>query len=641
MKKIIISIFALIFAFVNVGMAEDGYLKFNKETELKGKIFYEGEIYQIIFSAEIYKFKLGEDVYEIGVNAMNNVEKILVKPLNKEQDKNKFVEKNDDGTIHIDLSAVGDIDEKIKIVSEDQKTIVSISSKSKIDLNKSILGNNFRLIIPNCITIYYDINKLTNYSSKQQKQEINSKQEKPIAKSKTGFNWWPFIIFIFFLLTFALYYIWKKNKDIVKESDSLDYVKYKGGSLKEFAENYGGLDYLSSLDENIPDSKTYNNLCKEEREKLKNKLLHHKIIIKTKNETNDDGVNNDDMSAVSQYSVYDANINKSSENNNQSNYDNNSGIKSFLPEIRHLINDSERRIINEIINANSGSVSFDKFEKVRIEKQKLESDISGLKNELNNLNEKVSSSEKNFQNSQGHVKQLEQKIRRLDDLDNNVISLDFLKPYAETVFDYLKFCQQVTNEAFNTYTCIIQQNQQQAIAPAHLFMQFQSSVNNIPFGNWLQIVEDIKDTGATTNRQIRRSFSQITNDSDCEKEFKRLLFSQLLLKYSGNLLILIEAYRNLTRFQGANKITNEARNTFSRYVTEILSKAKATGMELKYVPLFENYDKYGHITQSKSGPKSMIYTEISGLKRGDIAEIVSIGVKTIFDDSTRTIIIIE
>jgi hypothetical protein len=108
-------------------------------------------------------------------------------------------------------------------------------------------------------------------------------------------------------------------------------------------------------------------------------------------------------------------------------------------------------------------------------------------------------------------------------------------------------------------------------------MKFQSAVNSIPVGDWLRTVQDIKDSGATTNRQLTRSFSQIPNDGEKQKEFQRLLFSEVLTKYSSNILILAEAFKNLSRFQGSADFANEAQSTFGKHVTEIVSKAKSTG----------------------------------------------------------------
>jgi hypothetical protein len=63
-------------------------------------------------------------------------------------------------------------------------------------------------------------------------------------------------------------------------------------------------------------------------------------------------------------------------------------------------------------------------------------------------------------------------------------------------------------------------------------------------------------------------------------------------------------------------------------------------MEIKYVPLFESYDKYVAKVESIDQDKSFPYREVRGLPRNNIAEIDSYGVKTEFDN-TKTQIIIE
>ena len=245
--------------------------------------------------------------------------------------------------------------------------------------------------------------------------------------------------------------------------------------------------------------------------------------------------------------------------------------------------------------------------------------------------------ETNLQNANDEKNRVQNEIKELKE---RVIAVEFLKGYSESVFTYLKYCQQVSSDAYNFFNKISQQNPKQAFAAGHLLMKFQSAVNAIPVGDWLRTVQDIKDSGATTNRQLTRSFSQIQNDGDKQKEFQRLLFSEVLTKYSSNILILAEAFKNLSRFQGSADFANEAQSTFGKHVTEIVSKAKSTGLEIKHVPLFESWEKYLGQVEDNGGERSLAYKEITGLEKGAIAEIVSYGVKTSIGDDTKTIIIL-
>jgi hypothetical protein len=255
--------------------------------------------------------------------------------------------------------------------------------------------------------------------------------------------------------------------------------------------------------------------------------------------------------------------------------------------------------------------------------RQLQTDKTTFENNLQTVNAENS----NFQNE---IKELKEKV----------IAVEFLKGYSETVFSYLKYCQQVSNNAINFLNKISQQNPKKAFIVWHLLIKFQTSVNSIPVGDWVRTVQDIKDSGVTSNRQLTRSFAQIQNDNDKIKEFQRLLNSEVLIKYSSNLLILVEAVKNLSRFQDIGDFSYEAQDIFGKYVTEILSKAKSIGLELKYVSLFENWEKYIGQVEDNGGERSLAYKEITNLEKGVIAEIVSFGVKTPLGDDTKTIIIL-
>ena len=104
-------------------------------------------------------------------------------------------------------------------------------------------------------------------------------------------------------------------------------------------------------------------------------------------------------------------------------------------------------------------------------------------------------------------------------------------------------------------------------------------------------------------------------------------------------MILAEALRNISRFKITSEIVNNIQNKFGKYVNDIVNKAKAIDLEIKYVPLFENFK--GHLGQIESRDKEIgfAYKDVN-LQKDDIAEIVSYGVKTIFEDSKTYIILV-
>ena len=303
---------------------------------------------------------------------------------------------------------------------------------------------------------------------------------------------------------------------------------------------------------------------------------------------------------------------------------------NLIHEIRYassksLDNSGEiNRLNNEINNLKIENT------KIKSVKQNLDSTINQLKNEKNNLEGSINSitTERN------------QKINELFQLKEKIISVDYLTGYCDSVLAYFKLCNQISSEAFDYFNRVSQQNLQHAFAVGHLLMKFQNSINLIPVGNWIQIVQDIKDTGITNSKQIKSSFKQLENVDDRKKQFQRLLFSEVLVKYSSSILILAEAFRNLDHFQVSSEIVNDVQSNFAKHVPELYNKVKSTGLENKYVPLFRNYEEFLGQIESVDSEKSSAYKEVTGLKKGSIAEIVSYGVKTSFEE-TKTLIILE
>ena len=136
-----------------------------------------------------------------------------------------------------------------------------------------------------------------------------------------------------------------------------------------------------------------------------------------------------------------------------------------------------------------------------------------------------------------------------------------------------------------------------------------------------------------------RSFSQIQSEEEKKREFQRLFFTDVLIKYSSSILILAEEFRNLVHFQIPTESANEAQGIFSKHVTELNIKIKSTGLENKYIPLFQNFEKFLGNIESVGRERNFAYREVHGLEKGSIAEIISYGIKTSFED-TKTLIIL-
>jgi hypothetical protein len=321
----------------------------------------------------------------------------------------------------------------------------------------------------------------------------------------------------------------------------------------------------------------------------------------------------------------------------QTNYGNADGILSELRQMESRIKQEVRTYGSSNNNSNELNKLNREISDLRNEKNKVENEKQNLANFINQLQIDKANAETNLQNANNEKTKVQSELNHLQE---RVVALDFLKGYAESVFNYLEYCQKVSADAYNFFQKVSQQNPKQAYAAGHLLMKFQANINSLPIGNWIQIAQDIKDTGATTNRQLTRSFSQIQGNAERQKEFQRLLFSKVLVKYSSNILILAEAFKNISKFQGATDFANEAQNTFGKHTTEIVNKAKSTELEMKHVSLFENWERYMGQVEDSGSERSLAYKDVEGLTKGSIAEIISIGVKT-FDEDTKTMIIIH
>jgi len=650
MNRLLITL-VLILSCSTLLQARDGYLKFTKDTELSGKKFYRGEIYPI--SKEIKeKNTIYFAFYSEELTPGKNAKKMDIEPDDKTQTKNDYVQLKDSNYIYIDVKSLNKGNDTIWLVSEMN---VRKSVISPMTLKKEDCGHSFRLIIPNSPTLLYSLASLSNLKKTAEQQDsdgdgvldINDKCPNlygtvsnngcPGIVEKGFFaslEWWHYIVFVL-ILGGIIIGAWKyfNNRKLNPNE-----VRFKGNSLTEFANCYGGLNKLNTMNPGvIPTQKEWLSLKNNEREKqnLINKLKGQKILIKSENATLfgfDDLTSNANNSQIED---------DEANNNIEMNINLTNAVKDTISiQLTRL----ERNIINEIqrttsrSNENSNELSRLKTEigtlksdniKFRTDNQNLDSKIIQLVNEKELLDRSI-----NSLNEEKNKKGLE-----LKQLQEIVITANFLSGYCESVIDYFKLCKDVINDAYSYFNRISQLDIQQASILGHLLTKFQISINSIPVGNWLQIIQDIKDTGATANKKLIRSFSQIQSEEEKKREFQRLLFSDVLIKYSSCILILAEEFRNLVNFNVPEELAIEAHRIFSKHVSELNIKIKSTGLENKYVPLFQNFEKFLGNIESVGKEKNLAYKGINGLEKGAIAEIISYGIKTSFEDTKTQIIL--
>jgi len=623
----------LFFGFHSLLEAQGGYLKYISDTEYHNKKIkiLKGDIVPFYNSTKSNKINIIFDIDTISELEKKSDNYDIAKYINQAylSQKDAFIQSKKGGIIYINATSI-EAGDTVTLISESGKQLTQLIEKREAQVNQSELGKTCRLIISNSPSIFYSADKLKQFVEPEPDQEHENSGTQTEEKKDTGWAWWYYALLGLGVCVLVLgigIYIKKKNPNTNE-------VVFKGSSLTEFADQHGGLDKLSSLNKGvIPTKNEWNKLKNNEAAKAQKVkgLKGKRIIVLSEIETFHDTKDSDnDEPMTKEWEIPKETFVQ------PTNFGNNNELSGQLRQM-------ENNLIREIQRISPGNNNQNEINRLRNEKTELENKLKVIETDKRNVDAKLMqmqsdkvSAENNLQTQMAETVRFQIEIKELKE---KVIAVEFLKGYSESVFSYLKYCQQVSSDAFNFFNKISQQNPKQALAADHLLMKFQSAVNSIPVGDWLRTVQDIKDSGATANRQLTRSFSQIQNDSDKQKEFQRLLFSEVLTKYSSNILILAEAFKNLSRFQGSADFASEAQNTFGKHVTEIVNKAKSTGLDIKHVPLFESWEKYLGQVEDNGGERSLAYKEIDGLEKGAIAEIVSYGVKTSFED-TKTIIIL-
>ena len=620
MNKFLAS-FAILISTVCNAQAQDGYIKYHTDSEYRNKAVkvFKGEIVPFLNSSRSNKINVivGADTITDLPNNSNSYSTIAISKTYSSIQK-QFLQLIGNGNVSINAT---NIDDTVTLISESGQKLTQLIQQREDKVNKSKLGKTCRLIFSSAPSIFYSTDDLT------QKVEDN---ETPIEETEeTGWAWWQ-IIFLsvigLCIIGFGFRWFLKRRSSEKQTSQEPIKVKYHNNkSLDIFArDNHIDIYKLIQYNKGVIDKK-YMSRNDSDQKKVQKDLNNKELIVGYKEkETRNETITKEGDSPKEPLGQ-------------TTNFGNNNELSDQLRLMQNTL-------ISEIQKVSSSNNNQGEINRLGIKITELENKLKGLENDKTNsdlkqrqLQTEKSTLETNFQIANNEKNRVQNEIK---DLKERVIAVEFLKGYSESVFTYLKYCQQVSSDAYNFFNKISQQNPKQSFAPGHLLIKFQSAANSIPIGDWLRTVQDIKDSGATTNRKLTRSFTLLQNDGDKQKEFQRLLFSEVLIKYSSNILILAEAFKNHSRFQVSSDFANEAQSTFGKHVAEIVSKAKSTGLDIKHVPLFESWEKYLGQLEDNGGERSLAYKEITGLEKGTIAEIVSYGVKTSIGDDTKTIIIL-
>jgi hypothetical protein len=698
MKKILTTLTVLLIL-VSALQAQQ-YVNVNKDFTNEGMHFFTNEIYPLYQLKDDKKyFKIGEKEYR----ATNDVDVLLdsVKPYDKTAIKDLIVRIIKDTITHqdsiwIDLRLIKQNENDIVWIANNTVKIQQITDSITVIAYNDV-DSAFRLIIPNALTMWYNKSELTEYV----KPAPVGGGAKEIKSVNNLFQWLnanvPGGIYsigglLLLLAGGVTWWLCFKNKEQYE-------VVFKGRSLKKFAKKYGGIDELFRLNPNIIhyNEATWESLDSLEKnnelEKLQGQLIRVKKappadifagtqegqITESLHQETPDEQKTEQLPQKTPQKVV---LAKMSLETFAEKYGGLDKLHELNPEIppqgewdkMDQITKKQKRLTlkgksfivpaetdkkEEVVATqpdpaadiptqlrNMQKTIIDEINKIKnaesqVEKEKLEKLIREKEGEISRLRSEKEKFETLTEEKETQINRLDSENKNLkmwyNSLSEKVFPVEFLRNYAETIYAYFDLCAEVERKAENYYEKEVHRNSSAAATIACLLQKFRNSVSGIPASEWRQIVKDIKDAGITANKQVIRILSQPPTDNEKQREFRKTLFREVIVRYSSNVLILAESFRNLARF-GING--GETATEFKKYVDTIVSKAKTIDMEIKYVPLFEKFDSYSAKIESVNKSRSFPYNVISNLQRDDIAEIVSYGIKTEFEE-TKTQIIIE
>jgi hypothetical protein len=611
----------LVLSSLNMLHAQEGYIKYNTESDYKYRNkaikCFKSEIVRFIKSTKANKINIiiGKDTITdltYPSNSFDTIHNPNTSYLTKKED---LVQLKKGGLVIINATSISSSD-TVTLISENGTRLTQLITHREDSVKQSDCGKSFRLIITNTPTIYYNSDNLKQFVEHEMALGETVPQEEP----NNGLEWW-YYMFIGLGMVIMVFGVWRFLQSRKLKPNE---VRFYEDNLTEFAKSYGGLNHLSSINPKglIPTQSEWDKINKKDKAQVIKSLKGKRVIVKEENETS---LGFMDSGFQEKKPLKNTNEWKEPKGSfvQQTNRGQNDYITQQIMQVESNILDAIR------ISSSRGNENL-------TELNRLNNQFSNLKNENNKL--KIDYDKLERDNDSLKIEK-NQKDKELEQLQEKVIAVEYLKEYCASVSAYLKLCNEVSSDAYDYFDRISQQNLDQAFIVGNLLMKFQNNVNAFPVGNWMQIAQDIKDTGTTTNKKLIRSFSQIQNEEERKREFKRLLFTEVLLKYSSSILILAETFRNLRRFQVSSELVNDAQNTFAKHVSELISKVKSTGLENKYVPLFKNFEEFLGQTESVDREKSIAYRAVTGLEKGAIVEIVSYGVKTPFEE-TKTLIIL-
>lgn len=619
MKRAIVFIHLILASFV---LHAQSYVRLTKDTALQNVKLYKDEIFEVSGEEDTAR---GRVVIIFGDGHLQ-LEKGYYKKADVDNEfgalKDSLVRKKENGSylVHVDRIPGKGV---ITLVHGDDNRR-DLKRKEPIEIAADKMGSTFRLLIPGSPSIVYNADNIPppkgDNAGTAGGDTTTTGDTKTTTTGQASFlekNKVYILIGTLVLIGVVVFLLRKKKKKNSYEMQVRTAV-YMGNGLFGFANQHGTtIEQLIKWNPNfIPAG--YKKLDEKEKKKEEAKMKGKEFIV--------------GYQKVERMST-------SMSNEGSTSYGNETeqtpsaidGTGNDSAGIKEAIRNMEANLARRIDMLGAGKAAAEERDKLVAERdgylqqaKKLETRVKQLEDENGQLNTSLLSSKETGNQAESEARKYRDKLLFAGFLDN----------YARVAADYFAFLASVSAKAHEFYNRMIAHGEKEVSVLSLLLAKCHIAIP-AKTGNWEEIILGIKNSGTISNQDVIRSFGQLPNDNEKVRTFQRLLFTDVLEKYTAALLLLSEELRNFSKFTGQNTgIIKDIELSFSPLTREIVNKAKSVGLDANYAPLFENYESYASVTRAVSEKRSLPYSSI-GVERDAIAEVISYG----FDaEKTRIIL---
>jgi len=211
---------------------------------------------------------------------------------------------------------------------------------------------------------------------------------------------------------------------------------------------------------------------------------------------------------------------------------------------------------------------------------------------------------------------------------------DCLKDLSINLSNYLNYCKSVLVIMNDNTSEIKRLSSEAGMISQQLMQKFDKNTKcDINLDEWSKYLDELKATGETASDHVKRMLVQIKDLEEKRREFKRCFFYDLHT-YFNNTLILIEEFRNISRFiNQSSDIVKNIEIKSQKLKNDFLTMSSSLGVNFDNVPLFVNYEPYVANTKLVNQGVDPVYENVRNLKKDEIKEIFAYGFEHDFSHS--------